>query len=65
MLMPLRPVATTSIASRLARLNMIASGMALLVAGIALSAYDFVSFRTALLENQSVEARIVGSNTSL
>jgi signal transduction histidine kinase len=61
--MPLRPVATTSIASRLARLNMIASGMALLVAGIALSAYDFVSFRTALLENQSVEARIVGSNT--
>ena len=60
---PLRPVATTSIAKRLARLNMIASGMALLVAGVALSAYDFVSFRTTLLENQSVEARIVGSNT--
>jgi len=51
------------IARRLARLNMLTSGMALLVAGIALSVYDFVAFRTALVENQSVEARIVGSNT--
>lgn len=63
MLMPLRPAATMSIASRLARLSMIASGMALLVAGAALIVYDFVSFRAALLEHQSVEARIVGSNT--
>ena len=51
------------IAQRLARLNMLTSGMALLVAGMALSVYDFVNFRTALVENQSVEARIVGSNT--
>ncbi|HEV8393493.1 MAG TPA: ATP-binding protein [Vicinamibacterales bacterium] len=63
MLMPIRPAATMPIARRLARLNMVTSGMALLVAGIALSFYDFVTFRTALLENQSVEARIVGSNT--
>jgi signal transduction histidine kinase len=63
MLMPLRPVSTLSIARRLARLNMITSGMALLLAGVALSVYDFVSFRTTLLENRSVEARIVGSNT--
>ncbi len=42
---------------------MVASGTALLVAGVALSVYDFATFRTALLENQSVEARIVGSNT--
>ena len=63
MLMPIRPAAAMPIARRLARLNMVTSGMALLVAGIALSVYDFVTFRTALLENQSVEARIVGSNT--
>ena len=63
MLVPIRPAAAMPIARRLARLNMVTSGMALLVAGIALSVYDFITFRTALLENQSVEARIVGSNT--
>jgi signal transduction histidine kinase len=52
-----------SIARRLARLNLLASAIALLVAGVALGVYDFVSFRTALRENQSAEARIVGSNT--
>ena len=57
-----RPVAS-SIAQRLARINMAASGTALLVAGLALSVYDFVTFRQALLQNQAVEAQIVGSNT--
>jgi signal transduction histidine kinase len=64
MLMPLqRPATTTSIARRLARINLAASATALVVAGVALSAYDFFTFRTLQLENQSVEARIVGSNT--
>jgi signal transduction histidine kinase len=63
MLMPLRRPATVSISRRLARINMVASGTALLVAGVALSLYDVVAFRTALLETQSVQARIVGSNT--
>jgi len=63
MLMPIRRPVRSSIARRLARINMAASGTALLVAGVSLSVYDFATFRTALLENQSVEARIVGSNT--
>ena len=63
MLLPRRRPAATSIARRLARINMAASGTALLVAGLALSVYDFVSFREALLQNQAVEAQIVGSNT--
>jgi signal transduction histidine kinase len=63
MLMPLRRPVRSSIARRLARINMAASGTALLVAGVSLSVYDFATFRTAILENQSVEARIVGSNT--
>jgi signal transduction histidine kinase len=63
MLMPLRRPAAASISRRLARINMVASGTALLVAGVALSLYDVIAFRTALLDNVSVEARIVGSNT--
>jgi signal transduction histidine kinase len=63
MLMPLRRRVPVSIARRLARINMAASGTALLVAGLALSAYDVVTFRTSVLEGQSVEAQIVGSNT--
>jgi signal transduction histidine kinase len=63
MLMPRRRPAARSIAQRLARINMIASGTALLVAGLALSVYDFVTFRQALLQHQAVEAQIVGSNT--
>ena len=63
MLMPLRRPVRSSIARRLARINMAATGTALLVAGSSLGVYDFITFRTALLENQSVEARIVGSNT--
>ena len=63
MLMPRRRPVTRSIAQRLARINMAASGTALLVAGLALSVYDFVTFREALLQNQAVEALIVGSNT--
>jgi signal transduction histidine kinase len=63
MLMPRRRPVPGSIAQRLARINMVASGTALLVAGLALSVYDFVTFRDALLQNQAVEALIVGSNT--
>jgi signal transduction histidine kinase len=63
MLMPLRRRAPSSMARRLARITMAASGTALLVAGIALSVYDFVTFRAALLGNQVIEAQIVGSNT--
>jgi signal transduction histidine kinase len=54
---------SSSIARRLSRINLAASGSALLFAGAALGIYDFISFRTAILENQSVEAQIVGANT--
>jgi signal transduction histidine kinase len=52
-----------SIAQRLGRVNMLASGFALLVAGVSLSVYDFVTFRQAIVEKQSLEAQIVGANT--
>jgi signal transduction histidine kinase len=52
-----------SIAQRLGRINMVASGIALLVAGVALGVYDFITFRQSILEKQSLEAQIVGANT--
>jgi methyl-accepting chemotaxis protein len=61
--MPRLRVFRGSIAHRLGRVNMVASASALLLAGAALSVYDFVAFRQALIEKQSVEAQIVGANT--
>ena len=51
------------IARRLASINMVASGTALVLACLLLMAYDFVTFRDTMLGNRSVQAQIVGSNT--
>jgi signal transduction histidine kinase len=54
---------TSPIARRLTRITIVASGTALVLAGVSLSVYDFVTFRQALRDNQEVEARIVASNS--
>ena len=56
-----RPV--SPIARRLASINMVASGTALILACLLLMAYDFVTFRATMLGNRTVQAQIVGSNT--
>lgn len=52
-----------TIARRLAAINMIASGTALLLACLLLMVYDFVTFRATMLANRSVQAQILGANT--
>ena len=59
----MRGSGSSPIARRLTRINMIASGTALVLAGAAFMAYDFVSFRDSILGDRSVEAQIVASNT--
>jgi signal transduction histidine kinase len=44
-------------------MNMLVSGIALLIAGIAFAAYDLASFRTEILRNLSTEATMVASNS--
>src|SRR5581483_5870563 len=56
-------VASDSITKRLTRMNMMASGAALLVACAAFIAYDTVSFREDMVHNLSIQARISGSNS--
>jgi signal transduction histidine kinase len=51
------------IASRLTRMNLVASGTALVLACVTLTAFDFVTFRNTMVDNRSVQAQIVGSNT--
>src|SRR4051794_28336006 len=51
------------IARRLAWINMVASGTALILVCLLLTVYDFVTFRTTMLGNRTVQAQIVGSNT--
>jgi signal transduction histidine kinase len=51
------------IATRLARVNMLASGAALVLACLMLMAYDVVTFRDTMVRNRSVQAQIIGSNT--
>jgi signal transduction histidine kinase len=59
----MRKRGTSLIARRLAWINMVASGTALMLACVILMAYDFVTFRDTMLRNRSVEAQIVGANT--
>ena len=51
------------IARRLSRINLLATGAALLVAGGALVAYDFFSFRQTMARNLTIQAQIIGSNS--
>lgn len=52
-----------SISKKLTALNMLVSGTALLVACIALFAYDLSSFRQTTLNDLSIQAQIIGFNS--
>src|ERR1700724_4899696 len=52
-----------SISKKLAGINMLVSGAALLLACIAFFAYDLYTFRAGIVDNLSTEAQILGSNT--
>jgi signal transduction histidine kinase/CheY-like chemotaxis protein len=52
-----------SIAKRLTRMNILVSGSALLIACAAFVAYDWISFREAMVHNLSIQAQIAGSNS--
>jgi signal transduction histidine kinase len=52
-----------SISRTLTRMNMVVSGTALLLSGLAFAAYDAVSFTQAMVRNLSTQADIVGSNS--
>jgi signal transduction histidine kinase len=59
----MRKKPTALIARRLAWINMVASGTALILVCLLLTVYDFVTFRTTMLGTFTVQAQIVGSNT--
>jgi signal transduction histidine kinase/DNA-binding response OmpR family regulator len=52
-----------SISKKLTLMNMLVSGVALLLACGGFCAYDLYSFRSALVRNVSIQAQIVGDNT--
>jgi signal transduction histidine kinase/DNA-binding response OmpR family regulator len=52
-----------SISKKLTWMNMMVSGVALLLACTAFFAYDLYTFRVGILHNLSTEAKIIGSNT--
>jgi len=54
---------TRSIASMLTSVNMLVSGVALLLAAVALGAYDRSSFREGTLRSLSIQAQIIASNS--
>jgi diguanylate cyclase len=49
---------------RVAMTNLVTAGAALLVASVALMLFQFFSLRNALVEDVSVQARIIGDNSS-
>ena len=52
-----------SISKKLTWMNMLVSGVALLLACAAFFAYDLYTFRAGIVRNLSTEAQIIGSNT--
>ncbi|MGE3578654.1 MAG: ATP-binding protein [Vicinamibacterales bacterium] len=58
-----RRFARGSISSTLTWMNLVVSGTALLLAGGALGAYDLISFRADTLDDLSVQARMIASNS--
>src|SRR5277367_2563881 len=53
-----------SLSKKLTAMNMLVSGVALLLASAAFFAYDLITFRTNLISNTSVQAQIIGSNAA-
>jgi len=51
-----------SLSKKLTTMNMLVSGVALLLASAAFFAYDLITFRSNLISNTSVQAQIIGSN---
>jgi PAS domain S-box-containing protein len=51
-----------SLSRKLTAMNMMVSGVALLLASAAFFAYDLFTFRTNLISNTSTQARMIGSN---
>jgi len=56
-------VRTKSISTRLTMMNMLVSGVALLLACAGFFAYDQITFRQSLIRTLSAQAQIVGSNS--
>src|SRR5689334_9818111 len=54
---------SNSISKRLTVMNMLVSGAALLLAGVAFFIYDTVTFRETLVRYLSIQADIIGSNS--
>ena len=52
-----------SISKKLTWMNMLVSGVALLLACSGFCAYDLYSFRNALVNSVSIQAQIIGDNT--
>jgi signal transduction histidine kinase/CheY-like chemotaxis protein len=52
-----------SITTKLARMNILVSGAALLLACAAFITYDLVSFREGIVHNLSIQAQVAGSNS--
>src|SRR6266853_5948947 len=52
-----------SISKKLTWINMLVSGVALLLACAAFFAYDLYTFRVGIVRNLSTQAQIIGSNT--
>jgi methyl-accepting chemotaxis protein len=59
--MDIRP--RNSISMRLAKMNMLVSTVALLLACVGFLAYDQITFRESLVHTLSAQAQIIGSNT--
>src|SRR5271170_3157628 len=53
-----------SISWKLTWMNMLVSGAALLLAGVIFFAYDFFTFRQAIVQNLSTQAQMIGSNSA-
>jgi PAS domain S-box-containing protein len=51
-----------SLSRKLTAMNMLVSGVALLLASVAFFAYDLFTFRTNLITNISIQAQIIGAN---
>lgn len=58
-----RVVGSSSISAKLTRMNLMVSGLVLLLALVAFFAYDLISFRDNLIGNLQTAAQIVGQNS--
>ncbi len=52
-----------SITKRLTRMNILVSGVGLLISCAAFVAHDLVNFRETMVHNLSIQAQIAGSNS--